>query len=137
MSLSHFNKPYYLIFFAVCHIVVGDPVEDDSAAIKKVLKNLSNNNRRLEKENEILKTELWDLKSKVSKLQKFEVLEEGQEESIVSKSEMRNRRLLIGQITTTPSTPEPAHSIPFYAYMSKSEPTPSNHHTFLTSSKQT
>ncbi|XP_034310969.2 complement C1q-like protein 3 [Magallana gigas] len=102
-------------------------LENDNLLMKDRLVNISD-------ENEALKQEVSDLRRHVTTIQEYsniENLDKQEEPSGAFRETAVHRRLLLSDAGSPSTTPLPVEPVAFYAYMSKSEPTPSNHHALV------
>ncbi|XP_052688839.1 uncharacterized protein LOC128167271 [Crassostrea angulata] len=102
-------------------------VENDSLLLKERLVDISNENR-------VLKHEVTDIRKQMTTILKdlnLATLDKQEEIGDAFRETAVHRRLLLPDAGSPSTTPLPVEPVAFYAYMSKSEPTPSNHHSLI------
>lgn len=102
-------------------------MENDSLLLKDRLRDISN-------ENKVLQQEVSDLRRQGTTIKEdsnFANLDKQKEPSSAFTDIAVHRRLLLPDAGSPSTTPLPVEPVAFYAYMSKSEPTPSNHHSLI------
>lgn len=102
-------------------------LENDNLLMKDRLVNISD-------ENKVLRHEVSDLRRKVTTIledSNLANLDNQEETNDAFRETAVHRRLLLPDAGSPSTTPLPVEPVAFYAYMSKSEPTPSNHHALV------